>query len=242
MADELKLKQIEFNKAMELYDKKVRYKLFGKFISIINVSLQIFLIFLIIPLKLSISSRIISFFIAYLLADFINGLIHMYMDNNDDYNSIWGPLIASFHLHHRNPRYKKNPLHIVYFNESGSKLWLVPLLLLLIISAKLDLLPVFILYTLSLFAVISSLAEVSHYLCHNSTNKLTYFLERIRILMPKKHHGKHHMQDNMNYAFLNGLSDPLINIIAKKLYSGYKEGTDTHYKYYSGAGTTNRDD
>ena len=39
---------------------------------------------------------------------------------------------------------------------------------------------------------------------------------------------KHHKEDNKNYAFLNGISDRLINWIAKRLYVGYKKTTDLY--------------
>lgn len=241
MCKDLYLKQKQFNQAMFLYESKARYQIFNRSISTGNILLQIFSAYLILPLPLPLSLRILSFVIAYFLADFINGLIHMYMDNNSNYTSIGGPFIASFHLHHKNPRYKKNPLWIVYFNESGSKVWLLPFLLLLVVVTYLNILPNFILHTLCLFGIISSIAEVSHYLCHNSQSKFVRFLGDIGILMTKKHHGRHHAEDNVNYAFLNGLTDPLINLIAKSIYSGYKDGTDKHYANYIGAGTSNRD-
>jgi hypothetical protein len=40
------------------------------------------------------------------------------------------------------------------------------------------------------------------------------------------------MQDNVSYAFLNGLTDPLINHIASRFYRGYKQNTDLHYATY----------
>jgi hypothetical protein len=65
-------------------------------------------------------------------------------------------------------------------------------------------------------------------------------MRRSGLLLSKRHHGRHHIEDNVNYAFLNGMSDPLINIIAKKLYPGYKSTTDLHYALYEGKGTKNR--
>jgi hypothetical protein len=58
--------------------------------------------------------------------------------------------------------------------------------------------------------------------------------------MSKRHHARHHLADNVDYAFLNGLTDPLLNVIAKKLYPGYKDTTDLHYAAYTGKGTDNR--
>ena len=55
----------------------------------------------------------------------------------------------------------------------------------------------------------------------------------MRILLSKKHHMKHHLKDNTNYAFLNGMTDFSINIIAKHLYNGYKNNSDLHVLAYN---------
>ena len=60
------------------------------------------------------------------------------------------------------------------------------------------------------------------------------FLQKYNILLSPSHHRYHHSHDNMNYAFLNGLSDPLINIIAKKMkFTGYKNNADQHVKSWN---------
>jgi hypothetical protein len=168
------------------------------------------------------------------MADFINGLIHMYMDNNDHYNWIGGPLVAYFHLHHKRPVYIKHPLIIVYFNETGSKVWMLPVLLLFVIlnGKELALISPSVLAFIMYFGILSSLAEVSHYICHTLNTPWSRILGKLHILLSKKHHSKHHNLDNMNYAFLNGMSDPLINIIAKRMYRGYKKNTDLHFAFY----------
>jgi len=225
---------------MELYENRTIYKLFGKLISILNVSLQTLILYKVLSIKIEILAHIISFILAYIIADFINGLVHMYMDNNDNYESIAGPLIASFHLHHKTPLYKKNNIFIVYFNESGSKIWLAVFLLIcttLINVFKVD--PI-IVHIILYFSILSSVAEVSHYLCHVSNSKIVDAFRTVGLLLNKHHHGRHHLEDNINYAFLNGISDPLINLITKIFYKGYKNTTDKHYEYYNGKGTKNR--
>lgn len=236
--NKLKVKQTEYNRAMELYKTKSIYQRLLKVISFINVGGQALLIILLIPRSMSFASHIISFAAAFVLADFWNGLVHMYMDNNDRYEGFFGPLIASFHLHHRTPLYKRKPAPLVYYDESGSKLWMAPLeILVILVVLKL---PVFIGFTFLYFFILSSFAELSHYFCHTVDGKGVNFLQKIKVILNKKHHAKHHMSDNQNYAFLNGISDPLLNVIAKKLYNGYKEGTDKHYEDYQGEDTSNR--
>ena len=117
-------KQKQFNAAMELYNSRKTYPLFGNVVSITNFSLQLYLLYRVAPLSIGITWQIAALIVAFLVTDFVNGLVHMYMDRNDDYESLAGPLIANFHLHHKTPQYKLNPLPVVYFNESGSKVWL----------------------------------------------------------------------------------------------------------------------
>lgn len=240
MEDYLEEKQKQFNKAMNLYENKKVYQSFGKIISFLNVVIQIYLIFKLFSFDIGVLKNIESFGLAYFLADFINGLVHMYMDNNDNYNSMAGPLIASFHLHHKTPLYKKRNVFIVYYNESGSKIWLCVLQILFVILLNVLKVNSFVFYTFFYFSILSCIAELSHYSCHVSSSKFIEVFRKTGLILNKKHHGKHHMEDNVNYAFLNGISDPIINLIAKKYYKGYKKGTDLHYKFYTGAGTKNR--
>ena len=178
-------------------------------------------------------------FVAYFLTDFINGLVHMYVDNNDNYNSIWGPFIASFHLHHKTEKYKDANIPLIYFNESGTKFWLVPYLFIVILLSLTSINPS-VLLLLIYIGILSSVAEVSHYLCHNANSNFITKLQKYRLLLPMSHHVKHHQYDNQSYAFLNGTSDFIIDWIAKKLYRGYKSGTDEHFETYDGTGTDNR--
>ena len=225
-------KQKQFNAAMELYTSKGRYRILALSVSILNISLQLLMIYLVWPLTIGPSRLIFSFLLAYVLTDFINGLVHMYMDNNDRYDSLAGPLIANFHLHHRTPQYKKHNLLVVYFHETGSKIWLVGYLVLVVLFlAYFDLDPTAA-YTLMYIGILSSVAEVSHYLCHSSTASAVVLLENCGLLLSKRHHAAHHLQDNSNYAFLNGVSDPLLNRIASTWYKGYKQNSDLHFAGY----------
>jgi sterol desaturase/sphingolipid hydroxylase (fatty acid hydroxylase superfamily) len=169
------------------------------------------------PQSIGAEWQALSFLVAYLITDFISGLVHMYMDNNDRYDSLAGPLIANFHLHHKIPLYKKNNLFIVYFNETGSKIWLVGYLLLLsFIQGRFDVHSI-VAYTLVYIGILSSVAEVSHYLCHSSTSTMARFLGSADVLLSKRHHAIHHLQDNANYVFCNGWTDPLLNRIAEPI-------------------------
>lgn len=230
---ELAAKQQQFNAAMELYTSQIRYKVFGHLVSIANIGLQLYLLYRVCPVSIGTGWQLLALAIAYLLTDFINGLVHVYMDSNDSYESIDGPLIANFHLHHKTPMYKKRNLLVVYFIESGSKIWLVGYLLLVVALQAMLTINGVVAYTVLYIGILSSVAEVSHYLCHTSTSPIAVFLARIGLLLSKKHHAQHHLRDNNGYAFLNGFTDPLLDLIATACCKGYKQGSDLHYARYT---------
>lgn len=234
-----------FQQAMDKYHQHWYYHQLHVITAFIIITMQGFSLYFLLSqlstLSLNITFVLPVLILAYLLTDFINGLIHMYMDNNTHYKSIVGPLIAAFHLHHKQPIYKKRPALLVYYLESGPKFWLIPYLIgLLYLQTYYSLSPYFNLLFVSI-GILSSFAELSHYWCHNSSqNKIIYILQKCYLLLPKKHHMKHHIEDNKNYAFLNGLSDLLINVIAHYCYPGYKQHADQHVFFYKSKQTSNR--
>lgn len=225
---------------MELYRSKAGYKAFGHLISTTNITLQLYLLYLVWPLSIGPVWQLVALVVAYLLTDFINGLVHMYMDNNDRYESIDGPLIANFHLHHKTPMYTKRNLLVVYYMETGSKVWLAGYLLLVVALESLFEINSTSLYTLVYIGILSSVAEVSHYLCHSSRSPVALFLARIGLLLSKRHHAPHHLRDNNGYAFLNGFTDPLLDLIATACCTGYKQHTDLHYAQYTASDNGSR--
>lgn len=233
-------KQKEFNKAMERYHNDTRYALVYRWVSFFNVSMQVLLFFVAISLDVPWFGVGVSLFIAYFITDFVNGLVHMYMDNNANYTSLWGPFIASFHLHHKTQKYKESNIFSIYLHESGPKFWLVIYLSIVGLLSFTALAPM-LMMILIMVGILSSVAEVSHYLCHNATSPLVAVLQKYRILLPMSHHKEHHEKDNVGYAFLNGMSDVLIDKIAAKLYAGYQQNTDRHFENYEGVGTSNRE-
>ncbi len=236
----LELKQKQFNEAMALYEDKKRYRLLGVGIAIANIALQIYTLFNVFKLSIGFGWQIAAVIAAYLLTDFVNGLVHLYMDHNDRYESWAGPLIANFHLHHRTPRYQDSNIFVIYFMETGSKAWMVIYLAAVAVLLHLPGVHPVLLYTLTYIGILSSVAELSHYLAHNSMSRVPMFLARIKLLLPKRRHATHHLQDNVSYTFLNGITDPLINRIAGRYFPGYKSTTDLHFAKYSGSSLLRR--
>ncbi|WP_298626248.1 fatty acid desaturase CarF family protein [uncultured Legionella sp.] len=231
-----KMKIEQFSKAIERYKRNPWYSRFQILVSIVIVLSQGLSVFHLIQSDIKPNLLIIGsvFLTAYITTDFINGLVHMYMDNNTNYTSSAGPFIAAFHLHHSHPQYiRRHPLKI-YFFESGTKFWLLGYLLVLILLQQVTNMPYSLNYGLVFIGILSSVAEVSHYWCHTATkqNKIIMLLQKGRLLLSIKHHVHHHRSDNTHYAFLNGVSDPLLNLIANYYYPGYKNHADQHTAAY----------
>ncbi len=225
----------EFMQAITKYLNHYKYKRFETIVSCLIISLQIISLYNLIHSWESTAYPwiILVLVVSYVITDFINGLVHMYMDNNTQYNSIPGPYIAAFHLHHAKSIYTiRHPLK-VYFDESGTKFWLLGYLFILVFL-QLNLHLGVINIGLVSFGVLSSIAELSHYWCHNATadNKIVICLQNNHILLSKKHHTAHHCSDNTQYAFLNGITDPILNLIAHTYYKGYKNYADQHTRSY----------
>lgn len=232
--DVIKLKQNEFNQAMVRYETIFFFQNIGLFVSIGMAASQLYAGYLVSKKTYSFRKFLIIFCLAYVFADLINGIVHLWADNNNNYSNIcYGPLIAAFHLHHKKPKYNKNHFLKVYFNENGSKIWLfVAMILYISVGHKKMDKNVSLMFVL--FSYLSSFAEISHYLCHNSTNSFVKYLQRCGILLNPQIHRKHHQQDNINYTFLNGCTDFIVNYIARKWYKGYKNRADLHSQLYTG--------
>lgn len=227
--------QEQFNRAMDRYNGRRRYRAFEALVATANVSLQVLLLIQVARQPSSLFAHTLALVVAYVLADFLSGIVHLVMDGNRGYTTVFGPLIANFHLHHKVPRYTRRPLWLVYFKESGSKIWLVPFLIAVVALQGIVPTPVWLVLVYT--GILSTVAEVSHYLCHSSNSRATRVLGSMGILLSKRHHEHHHRLDNTRYAFLNGMTDGLVDRIARRWFPGYKHGTDLDYaKYISPTG------
>lgn len=225
-------KQVQFNAAMQAYEHQPIYRKVNGLVSYLNFGLQVVLLGLSIISPISDFEHVVLFLLAFVAADFINGLVHLYMDHNAHYDSAVGPFIAAFHLHHDTPRYTDKAIWRVYLDESGYKVWLLGVLLLTLAAQLAGALPAAALVFLTYFGICSCWAEVSHFLCHNSDAQWVKRLQKYWILLPKRHHMQHHRLDNVNYAFLNGMTDPLINRLAQRFGHGYRSSTDLDLALY----------
>lgn len=223
-------KQEQYRVAMSKFERHRVYRNLGTVVASVIVMLQLCCLVML-PWSSASLAWIPLFILAYVLADFVNGVIHMIMDNTDDYTSVIGPLVAAFHRHHHVPRYRDRPVWLVFLAENSMKNWLAVYMVGLV--AVFPYLPAEWAFTLLMFSLLSSFAELSHYLCHNSTHRFVRALQSARIILHPEHHRLHHEADNTHYAFLNGMTNPVINFIAKRLYpEGYVNKTDAHSASY----------
>jgi hypothetical protein len=168
---------------MDRYERRPVYRLIGKVTSIVIVSLQVYFLFVVMNRPLGAVGHLVAFALAFVLADFVNGFVHLVMDNTAGYDSAVGPLIAAFHLHHRTPAYRESFLPWVYFNESGAKIWLACVCMLVALFHAFFSLPPFALALFAYFGILSSIAEVSHYLCHVPRGPFATFLGKTGLLL-----------------------------------------------------------
>ncbi|NNM59633.1 MAG: hypothetical protein HKM04_07440 [Legionellales bacterium] len=232
----MNIKFDQFNSAIEKYNTIPWYTKFETLLSVIVIlcqSLSVINLFHTYDLQ-GYTGFLGALLLAYIATDFVNGLVHMIVDNNSSYTSIFGPFIAAFHVHHYKLRYKDKHSIKIYFYESGHKFWLVIYLLLLVYVQQMMHMSQNLNLGLVFFGIFSSIAELSHYWCHKQkgNNIVITSLQKYHLLLSFKHHRLHHINDNMNYAFLNGMSDPLLNLIARHCYRGYKNQSDLHVTAY----------
>ncbi len=229
-------KTLAFHIAIEKYLNDPIYRRFERFVSFSVVMLQVISVWGWFCSGQSISSLecFLTLVMAYVVTDFVNGLVHMFMDNNTHYTSFVGPYIAAFHLHHAKYFYQVRPFLKVYFDESGTKFWLLFYLVCLVVIQRYVPLSSCLHVGLIALGIFSSVAELSHYYCHQATenDRIVLWLQRYHVLLSKSRHRAHHGADNMQYAFLNGVTDPLINFIARRCCKGYKNGADQHTQAY----------
>jgi Lipid desaturase domain len=226
-------KQAEFASAIHRYESGPGYARFGHLVAIGNMLLPLVLLALGNAADTSWAWHVLLFGGAYFAADFINGFAHLLMDNHERYRGILGPIVANFHLHHARIKYAPRPIWAVYYLESRSKIWLLAVQL--ISLGLVTVLPTTATLFVAYFALLSCFAEVSHYACHTLTGPWIERLGRWRVILPKTHHHRHHALDNVNYAFLNGLSDPILNVIARHFFAGYKTRSDLHASAHENA-------
>jgi sterol desaturase/sphingolipid hydroxylase (fatty acid hydroxylase superfamily) len=159
-----------------------------------------------------------SLVIGLLATDFVIGVTHLLLDHFISFeHPILGDVALDFNFHHQDPKNitRNTPKElfkpiIVYGLPTAA-----------VISLLLSL-------TGNTIAILSGLwmgplfcaAQLIHRLAHldRPPNRLTHWLQRMRIFLPPEQHRKHHRDgERINFCNLNGLCNPLVNLMAAVL-------------------------
>ena len=168
-------------------------------------------------------------------ADLISGLIHMYIDFgiSNRKNPIHKELFLSRVHHHQLDRPAKLNYASLWFSPalySFLVLALLPALLVTILSPipNLNWLAPFWLSVLWF----SSVSQVFHAFAHGKAKhpfakKIIRLLQKFRLMIPPKIHGKHHSEIDCNFSVLNGWSIPLLNFVFRNWIESRLSGSTT---------------
>ena len=154
--------------------------------------------------------------IAWILADFVSGLVHWFADTyGADDTPLFGPwLIKPFRQHHLYPR--DICTHNLVVTIGNSCTLAVPfqagVLYLLLSDDDVSVTEAALAFTFNLFAMAMVATNVLHKWAHaEKTNWLISRLQHSRLLLSPGHHHLHHTQPfDSNYCITNGWLNPLL--------------------------------
>ena len=157
--------------------------------------------------------------LAWVLADFVSGLVHWFADTyGADDTPLFGPwLIRPFRQHHVYPR--DICTHGLVLAIGNSCTLAVPLqagvLYLLLTDDEVSITKAFLSFVLNLFAIAMVATNVLHKWAHaEKTNRVISRLQRSRVFLSPAHHHLHHTRPfDSNYCITNGWLNPLLERI-----------------------------
>ena len=247
MPDLLTEKQQQFNNAMEKYEKMPVYVWVGHTTSFINVGCQVFLGWMVIKQPVGPFLQILTFAASYILADFVNGLVHMYMDYKpckpgtglkDLY--FWeGPrdsaefharqaqvyarisgferIVYDFKKHHPFPDLLGRH-SFLHLMKGPTFLLALPLSLVLNVVFLALQPPAWLLVGTVVFLLGSSMTQALHGALHRDDVGLALCLmRRTGLVMSRRAHQLHHDTLTQDFAVINGWANPLVNLCVHTL-------------------------
>jgi sterol desaturase/sphingolipid hydroxylase (fatty acid hydroxylase superfamily) len=157
--------------------------------------------------------------LAWVLADFVSGLVHWFADSyGADDTPLFGPwLIRPFRQHHVYPR--DICTHGLVLAIGNSCTLAVPLqagvLYLLLTEDEVSITRAFLAFVTNLFTIAMVATNVLHKWAHaEKTNWLISRLQRLRVFLSPAHHHLHHTKPfDSNYCITNGWLNPLLERI-----------------------------
>uniref|UniRef100_A0A6C0IMK7 Lipid desaturase domain-containing protein n=1 Tax=viral metagenome TaxID=1070528 RepID=A0A6C0IMK7_9ZZZZ len=152
-------------------------------------------------------------------ADFISGLVHIYLDNSKvNYSeTIIDYFKIGFQVHHLYPIFQW-----VYYKDFQPHYEANTIFFINIVMSIVNILTynsLLIHYTLYLTLVM----QMNHYWCHAIITKkhvpyIVHKLQDFGLLLNYKVHAKHHITFDNSFCFVNGICDPIFNYISKHKY------------------------
>ena len=157
--------------------------------------------------------------VAWILADFVSGLIHWFADTyGADDTPLFGPwLIKPFRQHHQYSR--DICTHNLVVTIGNSCIGAAPLqawvLYLLISDEDVSVTKATLAFVFNLFAIAMVATNILHKWAHaEKTNWLISRLQRSRVFLSPAHHSLHHTSPfDSNYCITNGWLNPLLQKI-----------------------------
>lgn len=154
--------------------------------------------------------------IAWVLADFVSGLIHWFADTyGAEDTPLFGPwLIRPFRQHHVYPR--DICTHDLVVTIGNSCTIAVPfqagVLYLMLTNEEVSITKALLFFAFNLFAIAIVATNVFHKWAHaETTNAFVSSLQRSRLLLNPAHHDLHHTKPfASNYCITNGWLNPLL--------------------------------
>jgi Lipid desaturase domain len=139
---------------------------------------------------------LLEIFIAYVLADLLGGLYHLATDHGCNIRS----QVALFQWHHENPA----AIGWDFKPAIGG----IPILLLGVFWWH----PIFF----AALGIAVCFGQMPHYWAHHKVRHPVRFLQRARIILPPRHHARHHSGHfDQNYCVLSGWNNFWLNWIAR---------------------------
>lgn len=149
------------------------------------------------------------------VSDFISSIYHIALDRFGSKNTfLWGPQIAGFRLHHKEPRAFLRP----WYDWSSLSNTILSLLagLPFILLGLYGFAPWFLIPLGIGFAVQDFTHKASHMFERERWEWVT-LLQRLHLILPPQVHSRHHKDFDGNYSVLNGWSNPLFNWLVKRM-------------------------
>jgi len=151
---------------------------------------------------------VINLLLLVYLADFISGLLHIFLDNYTGDNPYIKPHAQGFQNHHADPKEFTQREIFTVFTEPGHSVILFNL-----INSY------FLNFYFLIFTGLVNIVQLTHYQAHCINHKtfsksvadFFIILQKYGIILSTENHSKHHKTFDNNFCILTGWANPVLN-------------------------------